>query len=370
MKLLSSIRFNLALLFKGLDFNVEFIKMQNKKFFNNYDKISGWYKGYPSMSFYTPPLLSKPSINSLITKLMSLYQWRKLPEIMSIGITDECNCNCNYCSFTSMKKNEDILSTDLIIKTIKEGQILGVSTISLVGGEPLMNNDIIKIINAVDKNLSQIIMYTNGYYLKHNAKELKKAGLTAVIVGIDSYDPDTHDKIRGKKGLFDKAVEGIKEAKKYGLLAGISSVIYKEDLLNNNIDNLIKLSKKLKINEHIFFDAIPTGNLAGKNDLLWTDEDYEKLIKLCEYYDNKKKYPHIFPYAYLKSYRSIGCTGGVTYIYVSPYGDVCPCDFNTTGVGNVKNEKLSDLWDKFNEKIDFDKTCLYGCRTQIKKSKS
>ncbi len=366
MKLTSFIRINLAMLFKAADFNLDFIKMQNKKFFNNHDKISGWFKGYPSMSFYTPPIFSRPSVNSLITKLMSLYQWRKLPEIMSIAINDECNCSCKYCSFTSMKKDDPPLTTDMIIDTIKKGQRLGVSTISIVGGEPLMHEDLIKIIKSIDKDLSQVILFTNGYFLKEKAKELKKAGVTAVITSIDSHDPEIHDKLKNKAGLFKRAVEGIKEAGRQGLLTGISSVIHKEDINNENLDKLIELGKNLKINEHILFDAIPTGNYIGRSDLIFNENEIEKLIAISEKYNEKKNYPHVFPYAYLKSSRSIGCTGGVSYFYISPYGNVCPCDFNTTAVGNVKNENLFDIWDKFNEKNGFNKTCLCGCRTQLK----
>ncbi|OHD05356.1 MAG: hypothetical protein A2086_10280 [Spirochaetes bacterium GWD1_27_9] len=367
MKGFSGFRFILSMLIKSVDFNMDFIKIQNKRFFNNSHKIVGWFNGYPSMSLYTPPFFSKPSVNSLITREMSLYQWRKLPELMSIAITPNCNCDCMYCSFTSMKKEENPLSTQEIKKVIKDAQALGVSTVSLVGGEPLMNNDIFEIIQSVDKEFSQVIMFTNGYYLKEKAKDLRKAGLTTAIVSIDSYNPTKHNQIKGKEELFEKAILGIKEAKKQGLLVGMSSVVHKPDFENGNLIKLFDLAKDLKINELIVFDAMPTGNYSNRTDLLWNKSDIDKLINLCEEYSKKKNYPNIYPYAYMKSEKSIGCAGGTFYFYVSPYGDVCPCDFNSFSVGNIKKESLNKLWNKFNTTNGFCGSSADGCKIDYNK---
>ncbi|HOV13760.1 MAG TPA: radical SAM protein [Spirochaetota bacterium] len=366
MRGFSGFRFVMSMLLKSLDLNMDFIKIQNKKFFNNPDKVVGWFNGYPSMSLYTPPFFSKASTNSLITRMMSLYQWRKLPELMSIAITPKCNCDCAYCSFTSMKKEESPLSTEKIKKVIREAQDLGVSTISIVGGEPLMNPDILEIIQSVDKNRSQVIMFTNGYFLKEKAKDLRKTGLTTVIVSIDSSDSLKHNQIKGKDGLFEKAVSGVKEAKKHGLLVGMSSVVHKKDFQDGELVKLFDLAKDLKINELIVFDALPTGNYSDRTDLLWSKSDIEGLINLCEEYSQKKGYPNIYPYAYMKSNKSIGCAGGTLYFYVSPYGDVCPCDFNSFSVGNIKNESLNQVWNKFNDANGFCGSVSDGCRVHKK----
>jgi MoaA/NifB/PqqE/SkfB family radical SAM enzyme len=233
-----------------------------------------------------------------------------------------------------------------------------------VGGEPLMQKDIVDIVQSVNKDKCQVMMFTNGWFLKEKAKDLKKAGLTTIIVSIDSADQAAHDKFKGKDGLFEKAVEGIKEAVKQKLLVGISSVIHKEDIDNGNLAKIIEMSKKLKINQNIVFEAIPVGNYSSKTDLSWTDEEREKLINYCDQYNNKKNYQGVYAYSYVKSYKSMGCSGGVIYFYVSPYGDVCPCDFNSLCVGNVKNEPLHVLWDKFNEKNSYCSTSLSGCRSQ------
>ncbi len=197
-----------ALFFKGPKSWFGFIKITNKRFCNSTDKIIGWSGGYPSFYLLSPPLLSGPASNSLTTRIMSIYQWRKLPDYASIAIIDNCNCDWDYCSFTSMQKKTNPMPTDELKNSIKQAQELGVATINFTGGEPLMHQDILELIEFVDKDLSQAILFTNGFFLQKKAKVLKKAGLTSVIVSIDSTDANRHDSRRGLDGLFEKAIQG------------------------------------------------------------------------------------------------------------------------------------------------------------------
>jgi MoaA/NifB/PqqE/SkfB family radical SAM enzyme len=349
------------MLTRGAFIGSDFLKITNRRFCNSPNKIIGWYKGYPSYYLLSPPLMSKPAANALTSKIMSIYQWRKLPELMSIAVTDACNCDCEYCSFTGMKKNAPVLKTNEIKNVIRQVQELGAATINIVGGEPLLHENLCDIIASVDKELSQVILFTNGYFLKEKAKQLYKAGLTSVIVSIDSAHADIHNRKKGCDRLFERAIEGIREAKKAKLLVGISTVIERDDIDNGSLVEIFKLAKNLKVNDIIIFDAIPTGNYAKRDDLDWQSSEQEKIIKICAEYNWKKDYPGIHPYAFSKSFRGIGCAGGVSQFYVSPYGEVCPCDFNPKSVGNVKEEPLYVLWDRFSRE-GFACSSLEGCR--------
>ncbi|MCP4133721.1 MAG: radical SAM protein [bacterium] len=366
MKFSSFARFIFTMLTKGSRYGFDFLTIANKRFCNSSNKIIGWHKGYPSFYLLSPPLLSKPFANSLTSRLMSIYQWRKLPDLAGVAVNDACNCSCEYCSFTSMEKNNTsnrpALTTAELKKTLSQIQELGASTINLVGGEPLMHDDIFEIIGSIDKDLSQVILFTNGYFLKEKAKGLRKAGLTSVIVSIDSALPNIHDQKKGLDGLFDKAIEGIRQARKEKLLVGLSTVLLKEDMKNGNLEKIFELGKRLKINGIILFDAIPTGNYAARPDVAWHNDEQEELIKIVEEYHNKNDYPGIHAYSFSKSSRGIGCAGGISHFYISPYGDVCPCDFNPMSTGNVKDEPLHQLWDRFSQYPEFACSSLNGCK--------
>lgn len=361
MNFIDKLRLALMLMTKGSRSGSDFLAMSNRRFCNSPNKVIGWHKGYPSYYLLAPPLMSRPACNSLLTRIMSIYQWRKLPDLVSVAVTDKCNANCEYCSFKSMEKNAPVLSTDDLKDAIRQCQELGAATIILAGGEPLMREDIGDIIASADKDLSQVILFTNGYYLKQRAKDLKKAGLTSVIVSIDSARKDLHDHKKGCEGLFDKALEGIARARKEKLLVGISSVLSRTDLSDGSIEALFDLGKKLRVNGMLLFDAIPTGGYADQSDVAFSSSELRQLIDVCAEYQRKNHYPGIHPYAYSKSHQGIGCAGGVSQCYISPYGDVCPCDFMPVSMGNIKDEPLYRLWDRFSDQ-GFSCTALSGCR--------
>ena len=360
---LDSLRYSLLALPRGFTHYKNILRMTNVRFSCTKNKILGWKNGRPSYNLLTPLVWSSHSAYALASKVMTLYQWRTLPETLNIAITDRCACNCPYCSFASMRKNgQDCLTLEEWRKVIKQAQRLGASTISLTGGEPLESPDVMEIIKSVDPEFSQVIMFTSGYLLEEKAEELAKSGLTSVIVSLNSADPTEHDTSKRNPGIHEKVLRGIKAAQKAGLLVGIASVVYKDGLADGGIIGLIEYAKKLKVNQLILFDAIPAGCHSTDEGVVWSEDELDELISICSMYHEKKDYPGVLPYSFLNSYRGMGCYGGIIYFYVSPYGDVCPCDFCSFSVGNVKELPVYALWEKFREHPEFRSTSLTGCR--------
>ena len=364
--LIEKIRYIILIFTKGIEHKKNILRMTNIRFFANTNKIIGWIRGYPSYGLLTPPVFSKPSAYALTSKIMSLYQWRSLPEIVNLAITDKCACDCEYCSFRSMEKEKETLDLNQWKDVIDQIQELGASTLSLTGGEPLENPDILEIVDYINKDFSQVIMFTSGYLLEKYAKDLKKRGLNSVIISLNSADSAIHDKSKRSPGLFEKTIKGIKAAQKAKLLVGLAAVVHREDLETDHIQNIIELAKELKVNQVIFFDTIPTGYYRDDSSVIWNKEETDKLIEICSDYHSKKNYPGVLPYSFINSSRSIGCYGGTIYFYVSPYGEICPCDFCSFSVGNIKDEPLHVLWDRFSDHKEFQRSSLAGCKMKNK----
>jgi len=359
--LVHSLRYLWMFLTKGHRLGSDFLSVSNRRFCNGPDKVIGWWRGYPSYYLLVPPLFSKPAMNSLVTRMMSIYQWRKLPDLVGIGVCDDCNLSCEFCSARSMRQDSARPLTLAELKSvIAEAQALGVSTVNLVGGEPLLRNDLEELVASVDPDRSQVILFTNGTGLASRARSLRKAGLVSVIVAVDAADPTEHDRRKGEAGAFAKAVEGIAAARKEKLLVGLSTVARPGDLENGDLVRVFELGKKLGVNQILVFDAVAG---EGQSARAFSPVELRALVDLCAVYHRKKDYPGIHAYAYSKSPEGLGCGGGVSHFYVSPRGRVCPCDFDPDGVGNVREASLFELWDRFNAKGI---TCssLRGCRRQ------
>jgi MoaA/NifB/PqqE/SkfB family radical SAM enzyme len=361
--LLNQLRLLWTVLAKGPRLGTDFLRTTNRRFCNSPDKIIGWFDGYPSYYLLAPPLLSRPAMSALTTRLMSVYQWRKLPDFISLAVSGDCDCSCEHCSFTSMTDPDARrLSTAEWKAVLRQAQELGAATIAFVGGEPLLRPDLCELIASVDKERSQAVLFTNGCTLAERASELRRAGLTAVLVGIDAANARDNDLRKSAPGAFGRAVAGIAAARRQGLLVGINAVARPEDLRRGTLPELFELGRELRVNQVLLFDAVPTGRYAGC-DLVWSPAELEEIVQLCGDYQRRPGYPGIHCYAYLKSHRSIGCGGGVNQLYIAPHGEVYPCDFDPTSVGNVRGAPLHVLWDRFAGR-GYACTALEGCRRQ------
>ncbi|HNW43441.1 MAG TPA: radical SAM protein [Elusimicrobiales bacterium] len=321
----------------------------------NHGKVIHYRKGRPVYSLSSPALFTGPSANFFARQLYKSIHGKNTPNLLSFAVTSECNAACGHCSFYKDEKKDGRppVTLEQAVYLIRSAQELGVSVINFTGGEPLLRGDLPEIIKSVDKELSTTAMFTNGWYLKERCAELKAAGLDSLYVSVDSADPKTHDKLRGVEGLFARAAEGIGSALSAGFSVGISCCVSPESFRDGELDRVIELAKKLGVHEVIVYDAAPTGRYAGREDLQGNTAWLEELIASVGKYNEDSSYPGVLVYAYTTSHRSVGCSSGVNYFYLSPWGDVCPCDFNHMCFGNALQEPLYRIWDRMTSLPDF-----------------
>lgn len=334
------------------------------KIFLNHSKVIHWRNGFPVYSMSTPALYSRPMGNFLSRQIYRTIQNRNMPNLMSFAVNDDCNARCGHCSFYKgvHDAKREVMNVEQAKKVIADAQELGVSIINIVGGEPTLREDLSEIIRSVDKDLSTVIMFTNGSILSAKAAELKEAGLDGVYVSIDSSDPKKHDLSRMIPGLYDKAMQGILDAKKVGLTTGLSVVVTPESFKAGELDRLIELAKKSGVHEVIVFDSMPTGRYAYRKDLIDNNDWIEDLITSVKKYNDDPTYPGILVYAYATSFRSAGCSCGTSYFYISPYGDMMSCDFNHAIFGNVLKQPLYKVWSDLTTKPEFNCAKWGGCK--------
>ncbi len=232
----------------------------------------------------------------------------------------------------------------------------------------MMHPDIVEIISSIDKSCAYVTMFTTGYQLPEKARDLRRAGLSTVMVSLESVHPEEHDRRKSYPGSFDRAILGVKAALKAGLITALSKVVYKEDMADDAapLRAWFELARQLKVHAVLLFDAIPTGSLYTKEESALGRELQDRIISLSTEYNKKPRYPGILSYTHLKNPWRLGCSGGKSYFYMNPYGDIQPCDFMPMSAGNITEESLPMIWDRFNKDPEFQKTGLQGCRMQLR----
>ncbi len=115
---------------------------------------------------------------------------------LRISLTDRCNFRCGYCmprdlfgADHAFLERDELLSFDEIEEVVRAAADLGVTTVRLTGGEPLMRAGApglvarLAAIGGLD-----LAMTTNGVLLPRHAGALAAAGLSRLTVSLDAID--------------------------------------------------------------------------------------------------------------------------------------------------------------------------------------
>jgi len=275
----------------------------------------------------------------------------KIPLRVTQDITRRCNLNCRYCQFP---QQDTEMSTEEVLNIMDEFKDLGTISWGFAGGEPLMRKDIGLLVKHAKKSGFITSLVTNGTMLTENIEKIQDVDL----LGISLDGPrDINDALRGK-GVFDKAVDGLKSAQEKGIKCIVLPVLTKFNI--DHIPWLIEFADSLgcRIN---FLPLITRSAQVDKESLLPEIKLYRDAIK--NLLRLKKKNSCIFNTTnYLKAlcgypekYPRLKCFAGTLFFYVTVEGKIKPC-------WNVPDEKTytKDELNKILKQIPSQKNCP-GC---------
>ncbi|MBD5656484.1 MAG: GTP 3',8-cyclase MoaA, partial [Candidatus Eremiobacteraeota bacterium] len=140
---------------------------------------------------------------------------------LRVSVTDRCNLRCVYCmpeAGLPWIPKPAILSFEEIERVVRAAAYVGVRSIRLTGGEPLVRRELatlVRRIAAID-GIDDISLSTNGLLLADLAGELAAAGLRRVNVSLDTMRPDRFESIARRPGL-ERVLAGIDAAIAAGL---------------------------------------------------------------------------------------------------------------------------------------------------------
>ena len=300
-----------------------------------------------------------------------------MPQVFSAPVlavwnfTNACNLSCKHCYQNARHALPDELSLEERLKIIDELDRNDVTSLAFSGGEPLLHKDFWSVAEYAHQKGIHLSVATNGTLItKEVAARLKKTGVNYVEISVDSARPEAHDAFRGGAGYWTRSVDGIKNCVEAGLYTGMATAATRRSF--SEIDDLIKLAKELKVNSFYAFNFIPTGR--GKNIV---EEDLtpvmreELLGKLHDTFLENEIFafstcPQYGRYCYQNAPEDIivnshyfyfkgqqakmladyvgGCGAGRLYCAIQPNGKVTPCVFMPITVGDLRQEKLADIW--------------------------
>lgn len=176
-----------------------------------------------------------------------------------------CNYNCSFCHNEGLEKSKLIrwLDAEDYVFLYRTGYIhKGFSTVTLSGGEPLLNKSVINIASKLYKEGAVITLTTNAFYLDRQI-EIGKY-ISYINISIHSMRENKYEKIVRRKGTFKNVINNISNFAKTFCNVPIClnvSLINKYNNDEKSINEVLEFAKK--INAKVKFIELFPENIRG-----------------------------------------------------------------------------------------------------------
>ena len=199
-------------------------------------------------------------------------------DYLRISLIDRCNFRCQYCmpadSGTGYVLPPNALSRVEITTLVEQVFIpLGFSRFRLTGGEPLLREDLVELVQALAAlpGVVDLALSTNGFLLQERAEALYAAGLRRLNISLDSLNPETFDQLIGHHGATSRWPEvwqGIQLAHQLGFSPLKLNVVVIPGVNDHEVLNLaaLTLDRAWQIR---FIEFMPIGNSDWFSEKGW-----------------------------------------------------------------------------------------------------
>lgn len=303
--------------------------------------------------------------------------------------TLRCNLKCIHCGSKAGTTRSNELTTEEGIKLLKDLNEIDAQEICFMGGEPFLRKDWFELGNEV-KNLGmKFMIISNGFIVNENIiSKLVKLDPHSVSTSLDGGTPETHDKIRGAKGSFNRVMNYINLSKKADLPTTVITTVSKINYAELPIIRDFLLNKSIAWQIQV---CAPEGRFAKK--LALSKEEYyavSAFIASMQKNYSKKELPvigaHCFGYhsnfiPCLGLYPEFrGCQAGISILSIKSNGDVTGCLSSPKEYieGNIRKKSIKKIWNDpnsfaYNRKFkkedlgencidcEFGESCQGGC---------
>lgn len=306
-----------------------------------------------------PELLKKNAASTAPRKL-------KLPEgvppltSLYMYIAGSCNLACRHCwispTYEPDNSKGQFLKLEYVKKAVSEAKPLGLQSVKLTGGEPMLHPQFREIMEYLESEAISTSMETNGTLIDDEiARFLKsKSHFDFISVSLDGANAKTHEELRCVQGSFDKAVSGIKSLVKMGFQPQMICTLHKE--------NVSEINEIIYFAENLGCGSIKFNNIQqlGRGEMFNNDQKISvaEIIKLFHKIENdhatNKKLQIFFdiPVAFFPIRKlldsSMNCCNVQNILGIIATGEISLCGIGVTTkdlvFGNISDESIIQIW--------------------------
>jgi pyrroloquinoline quinone biosynthesis protein E len=266
-----------------------------------------------------------------------------------LELTYACNLDCTFC-YNDLSLGGQRLSLPQYRELLDDLASLGALNLSLTGGEPLAHPHFFEIA-AHARSLGFVIrIKTNGHAVRETvARRIREeVDPFLVEVSIHGAQAETHDRQTRVAGSFERLVANIRTMKSLGLRVKANSVLTRWN--EDEVEDMLGLYDELDIAFQIDPEVKPKddGN-RGPLAIEASAEGEARYRRALEARANRDV-PVAEAPSPVAARKTITrgtdkhCGAGSNSIAVDPYGRVLPCVQWRVPVGNLHEQRVTEIW--------------------------
>ncbi|MEO3819231.1 adenosyl-hopene transferase HpnH [Plantactinospora sp. B24E8] len=175
------------------------------------------------------------------------------PLLLELEPLFACNLACAGCG--KIQHPADVLKRRMPVEqAVAAVEECGAPMVSIAGGEPLMHPDIDKMVDELVKRRKYVFLCTNAALLRKKLDKFTPSRYFSFAVHIDGLK-ERHDASVCKDGVFDEAVEAVKEAKRRGFRVTSNTTFFSTDTPQTVIEVLDYLNNELAVDQMMLSPA-------------------------------------------------------------------------------------------------------------------
>jgi MoaA/NifB/PqqE/SkfB family radical SAM enzyme len=190
-------------------------------------------------------------------------------------VTYACPLRCPFCYSESGLRPARTLSPPALLEVADRLLTIRPRVVHLSGGEPLLVKGLFEVAERLSRGGVAVVLTTSGFGLDAGAARAIAATCHSVHVSVDGPDAALHDRLRGREGSFDAALDALalldrlararREAGQPRLRFGIDCVVLRENFAA--LPRLITdVAARFPEAEFVIFNGVVPQGLASRDD--------------------------------------------------------------------------------------------------------
>lgn len=300
--------------------------------------------------------------------LQSIALDKRMPLMVSFHVTNRCNLRCPYCyaNFENrFDKPPEDFSTEELERYIDDLYDLGMRWLTILGGEPLLRDDIGRIISRAKSKGMLVELVTNGYFVPKKIDEILPVDF--VCLSIEGSE-EQHDRARDMRGSYQAIIRALEALKGRGPKIRLHATLLRTT--QDGFDHLSELAKRY--DAEFGYSQVIVHDYNASSEVKFSDEELRSFWRRLRdakasghpcynsefVLDYISKWPASYrtilkdekDFSNYPAFKFLRCQYGRRYCYIDSEGYMYPCIVRGISNGpNIRDIGVKEAWKKLGD---------------------